>query len=161
MAIVGNGDIASVIPHSEEKLYFASVVRNSQETRESEYAREISLLLKQPKNAHLVYFGSMSIFYSDTRYATHKKTMEHIIKAHFPLYAIVRLGNIDWGRNPNTLINYLKIHPEAELKDEYRYIISKDEFLYWLEMIPDFPVEMNCPGRRMKVKEIWEQYVKQ
>ena len=54
MPIVGHGDIASVLSDREDRIYFASGVSNSQETRESEYAREKTLLLQQEKIRHLV-----------------------------------------------------------------------------------------------------------
>ena len=157
--IIGNGDIASVLPDSE-LLFFASGVSNSQETRESEYQREKDLLLSRGRSPHIVYFSSLAIFYSDTRYTRHKREMEKKIKAEFAHYTIVRLGNIDWGNNPHTLINYLKAHPEAKIKDEYRYVINKEEFLHWINLIPTWSCEMNMPGRMLKVKEIKERYVR-
>jgi hypothetical protein len=88
--------------------------------------------------------------------------MEALIK-EFPHYTIIRLGNIDWGINPHTIINYLKSEYKAgrplEIQDVYRYIVSKDEFLYWIGLIPDWNCEMNIPGRRMKVKDIVKEYV--
>lgn len=155
--IIGNGDIASVIP-DDRKLWFASGVSNSLETDEKEYQRELELLLSQNKTQHIIYFSSLAVFYSDTRYTRHKRDMEAMIKVNFPRYTIIRLGNITWGDNPHTLINYLRAHPEAEIKEEYRYIIDKEEFLHWLSLIPDWSCEMNCPGRMIKVKQIKEEY---
>ena len=45
--IIGHGDIASALSNRKDRLYFASGVSNSSEIRESEYRREINLLLKQ------------------------------------------------------------------------------------------------------------------
>ena len=157
--IIGNGDVASVLKDREDRLYFASGVSNSQETRESEYQREIDLLMKQDKFRHIVYFSSLSIFYTDTRYAQHKSHVEDLIKSNFKHYTIIRLGNILWGKNPNTLINHLKEHPEAEIKDVYRYVVDKEEFLHWINMIPEWNCEMNITGQRLKVKQIVEKYV--
>ena len=56
--IIGNGEIASILDDKKDLLFFASGVSNSQEMRESEYQREIDLLLSQNHNAHIVYFGS-------------------------------------------------------------------------------------------------------
>jgi len=154
--IVGRGDIAKVLKDREDRIYFASGVSNSQETRESEYYREIDLLLSQDKYMRLVYFGSLCIFYSDTRYAQHKRRMEALVKKHFEKYTILRLGNITWGKNPHTLINYLRKHRNAEIKDVYRYVVDLEEFFYWINLIPNWNVEMNIPGKRMKVKEIVE-----
>jgi len=160
--IEGRGDIASAIIDRDDLLFFARGVSNSQETRESEYQREKDTLLKQDKSQHLVYFGSLCIFYSQTRYAQHKLEMEGLVKENFGRYTIVRLGNIDWGENPNTIINYFRARKQAgqplEVRDEYRYIVNKEEFRYWLDIIPEFNCEMNVPGRRMKVREIVEEY---
>ena len=156
--IIGDGDLASVLPESNGFLYFASGVSNSQCTDEKEYDKEIDLLLKQDKHAHIVYFSTLAIYYSDTRYVLHKWQMESLVKEYFPRYTIIRLGNITWGKNPNTLINYLKAHPKAKIKDEYRYICDKDEFLHWINLIPSWPDTMNITGKRLKVKEIKELY---
>ena len=94
--IIGKGDIASVLEDRTDLLYFASGVSNSQEKRESEYQREVDLLLKQDKTKHIVYFGSLCIFYSNTRYAKHKKSMENLVKENFENYALIRLGNINF-----------------------------------------------------------------
>lgn len=159
IVIVGSGDIASVLPDKQGLLFFASGVSNSQETRESEYKREQDLLLEQPRDAHIVYFSSLGVFDRDSRYFQHKRDMELTVKENFPLYTIIRLGNIDWGDNPNTLINYLKAHPKAEIKDEWRYICDKDELLHWIAKIPSWSAEVNIPGRRLKVREVVDEYV--
>jgi len=164
MPIIGMGDIASTLVgvDREDRIYFASGVSNSQETRESEYQREIDLLLAQDKNQHLVYFGSLSIFYSQTPYAFHKRFMEMTIKREFDRYTIIRMGNITWGSNPNTLINFIrskiKNREAVEIKDVYRYIVEKDEFLHWISLIPPWPCELNITGRRMKVIDIVREY---
>ena len=158
--IVGNGDLASTLKDRPGFIWFASGVSNSQEVREAEYGREIDLLMSQPKDKHLVYFSSLSIFYTDGRYQLNKRQMEEIIKSNFKRYTIVRLGNITWGNNPHTFINYLKNHPEAEIRDEYRFVIDKDEFQWWMNLIPNWSCEYNVPGRRLKVKEVYEQYVR-
>ena len=133
--ILGNGDIASVLTDREDRLYFASGVSNSRETRESEYARETKLLLAQSNAINLVYFSSLSVFYGEGRYAQHKKEMERIVKNYFKHYTIVRLGNITWGNNPNTLINYMRNRVNSlvwiDIQDVYRYIVDKNEFLHW------------------------------
>lgn len=152
--VVGDGDIASALPERDGLLFFASGVSNSQCTDEKEYQREVKLLKAQNRTAHIVYFSSLAVFSSTTRYARHKRQMELLVKRNFQHHTIIRLGNIDWGSNPHTLINYLKAHPEAEIKDEYRYVISRDEFLHWVDLIPSWSVEMNCPGRMMKVIDI-------
>lgn len=158
MPIIGDGDIASVLPDMSKLLFFASGVSNSQCEDESEYRREIDLLTQQNRIYHIVYFSSLAVFYSDTRYAQHKRDMEDIVKSNFPRYTIIRLGNILWGDNPHTLINYLKAHPKAKIRDEYRYVCSREEFLHWIFLIPPWNAEMNITGERLKVKEIKEKY---
>lgn len=163
--IVGHGDIASVLKDRDGFIFFASGVSNSSETRESEFQREKELLLSQDKNKRLIYFGSLSAFYSPhTRYAKHKMEMEGIVRDNFKHYTIVRLGNITWGKNPNTLINYFKAArkkgDKIEVWDTYRYLVNKKEFLHWLELIPDWNCEMNITGQRMKVSQIVKKYVK-
>lgn len=159
--IIGNGDIASALTDRPDRLYFASGVSNSQCTDEKEYKRERDLLLDQRRDLRIVYFSSLSIFYSNSRYAQHKLDMEAMVKENFPEWNIVRLGNISWGTNPNTLINYLKDHPKAEIQNVYRYICDLDEFQYWVGMIPGWNCEINVPGKRLKVKEIVDAYTKQ
>lgn len=164
MSIEGNGDVASVLTDRPGMVFFASGVSNSQELRESEYQREKDLLLQQDRSQKLVYFGSLSIFYSDTRYTQHKKEMEELVKENFPDYCIVRIGTITWGDNPHTIINTLKNHvaneEPLEIRDVYRYVIDKDEFLHWIDLIPaNMNCEINIPGKRMKVAEIVKEYV--
>lgn len=156
--IIGSGDIAAVLPYREDLLFFASGVSNSGEVDEQEYLREVRLLSEQPQDAHIVYFSSLAVFTSDTRYILHKRSMEALVK-QFDHHTIVRIGNIDWGQNPHTLINYLRAHPEAEIRKEWRYIVDKDEFLYWINLIPVWNCELSIPGRRLKVQEIYEEYV--
>jgi hypothetical protein len=157
--IVGHGDIASILTDREDRLYFASGVSNSQETDEEEYQREKRLLMMQDKWRHIVYFSSLSIFYTNTRYARHKREMEKLVKKSFRHHTIIRIGNITWGKNPHTIINYLRAHKDAEIKDVYRYIVKKDEFLHWIDLIPDWSCEMNIPGKMMKVVDIVKEYV--
>lgn len=161
--ILGHGDLASVLKDREDRLYFASGVSNSQETRRSEYEREKKLLLKQDRHRHIVYFSSLAIFYTDTLYSQHKRRMESLLKKHFKHWTIIRLGNITWGTNPHTIINYLRARRKAgqplEIRDTYRYIIDKDEFLHWIDLIPDWNVEMNLSGRIMKISDIVREFI--
>lgn len=147
-------------------MFFASGVSNSKETRTSEFSMEKDLLFSKydeclDKDLRLVYFGSMSIFYNDSPYTEHKKKMERYVKM-FPKYTILRIGNIAWGTNPHTIINFFKNQKargeKVEIQDTFRYVVDKDEFLYWIDMIPDFNCEMNIPGKRMTIKQIYEQY---
>lgn len=157
--IVGNGDIAKTLIDKPDVTYFASGVSNSQETDWFKYQREANLLLSQNKYTRLVYFSSLSMYYVDSHYTRHKKRMEELIKRTFPSYTIIRIGNITWGNNPNTLINNIKYslkeNKPFNARDEFRYVVDKDEFLYWVNMIPDFNTEINIVGRRLKVCEIY------
>lgn len=160
--VVGRGDIGSILPDRRGWTFFASGVSNSQEDREHEYKREFDLLMSQNKLRHLVYFSSMAIFYSDTRYTHHKRQMEEVVKSNFPHHTIVRLGNISWGDNPHTIINYfrekLRKGESVEIRDEYRYIVDKKEFLHHMKQLPDWNCEYNITGKLMKVEEIVEEY---
>jgi len=170
--IIGKGDIASILKDRDDWLFFASGVSNSQEIKESEYTREKELLnqvflqtvplLTQSKDRKIVYFSSLAAFYVDSRYYRHKREMEELVKT-FPSYAIVRIGNILWGKNPHTLINSMKERVKngepLEIRDEYRYVVDKEEFLYWVGVIPEWNVELSIPGRRMKIREIVKEYV--
>ena len=156
--IVGNGDIASVLKDKEGVVYFASGVSNSSEKRKSEFKREIKLLMEQDDTKHLVYFSSLCVFYSDTPYAEHKKKMEFFVKTYFSRHTIMRIGNITWGNNPNTLLNCLrrkiKNNEKFDIFDVHRYLISQDEFLNWINLIPEWNCEINCHGRTVKVADI-------
>ena len=160
--IIGNGDIAVAIPNRADLVFFASGVSNSQETRESEYQREKDLLMKQDRKNHIVYFSSLGVFSKNTRYFQHKREMEELVKT-YNYHTIIRLGNITWGTNPHTLINALKNKikngEDFVVLDEYRYLVDKDEFQYWMNLIPRWSCEMSITGKRMKVKEVVEKYV--
>lgn len=152
---IGNGDIASVLPDRPDVLFFASGVSNSSCTDEKEYDRETILICHQDTDTHCVYFSSLCVYESETRYAQHKIAMEGYVKRLFKSYTIIRIGNIDWGKNPHTLINYLKAHPEAEVKEVWRHIVSKEEFLYWIGKIRvGEREEMNVPGLRVWVPNL-------
>ncbi len=162
--IIGNGTIASVLPDREDLLFFASGVSNSAETNESEYDREVNLLLDQDKNAHIVYFSTLSLFYNSTRYTQHKKYMEELIKKRFKRYTIMRLGSPTWGDNPNHLVSFfrhkIKNKEKFQIWDTERYVLEKEEFLHWVNKIPSWNCEMNVSGVRMKVKDIVKKYGK-
>jgi nucleoside-diphosphate-sugar epimerase len=166
--IIGRGDIASAIADvpsldRPDRIYFASGVSNSQETRNEEYEREAQLLVQQDPTKHLVYFSSLSVFYANTRYALHKRTMEGLIRTHFLRHTIMRLGVIDWGNNPHTIINYMRNeHADGRplrIENTYRYVVTIGEFHHWLGLIPEWPCEMNVTGTRMTVSDIVRHYV--
>lgn len=137
MPIIGHGDISIALKDLDrpDVTFFASGVSNSKETHPNAYQRELKLLMQQPKDVHLVYFSSLCIYYLNTEYARHKKIMEWNIQNHWNSYTIVRIGNIEWGKNPNTLINFLKANPYIEPQPVWRYILSYKEFQHWMKMI--------------------------
>jgi hypothetical protein len=162
--IIGSGDIAQQLWRADKPFvtFFASGVSNSQQQDENEFKREVSLLLKQPKDQHLVYFSSLCIYYSQTRYAQHKANIERLIKETFQTYTIVRLGNITWGRNENTIINYFKsqhhIGKEPRIENGHRFLITEWEFCYWMQHLPiGIKNEMNIPGEMVSINEIWRR----
>lgn len=166
--IIGHGDIATALRDidRDDRIYFVSGVSNSRETRESEFRRERNMfadVVYDDRGTHVVYVSSLAVFYSNTPYAEHKKTMEWLVKKRAQRHTIIRVGNITWGSNPNTLINYLRGQKERgerlDIQDAQRYVIDKDEFLYWVGMIPDWNCEMNITGKRMTVAEIVSEYV--
>jgi hypothetical protein len=155
--IVGSGAIAGVLHDRDDRLYFASGVADSKEVRDSEFNREADLLRSQQRYRHIVYFSSLCVFTSDTMYARHKRNMESLIK-DFPCYTIMRLGNADWATNRCQLIPFIKekiLNRESfPVFDEYRHVLTEDEFLYWVDRIPVWNCEMNITGTRMKVAEL-------
>lgn len=157
--IIGKGNIASVLHDRDDLIYFASGVSNSAETSESEFEREIGLLLIQDFQKHLVYFSSLSVYRDGSLYNKHKLNMERIVKQYFKTYTIVRIEVIAWGKNPTTIHNVFRRKLQAKepitIQDTFRYIVTKEEFLYWIGFIkPGISGEMNIPGTRYEVIEI-------
>lgn len=157
--IYGSGDIASILTHKYGYNFFACGVSNRKPITDAECQRELNAILNTSKQGMFVYISTLSIYYADTPYTRHKLEMEQLIKDNKRDYAIVRVGNITWGNNPNTLINYLrnKIAKGEEYKvlDEYRYLIDEEDFLHWVDLIPTKGKhEMNITGKRLKVSEI-------
>lgn len=156
--VIGHGDIASVLIDREDITFFASGVSDSKCSDPTKFKREENLLKEQPRHVHLVYFSTLSIYYNHSPYVAHKKRMEQLVKDLFQSYTIVRIGNISWGENPNTLINYLKAHPEAEVQKTYRHVVDKEEFQYWMGMIlVKQRNEMNVSGKMWWVPEMAER----
>jgi len=154
--IVGKGDLAKVLKSIDrcDVNFFASGVSNSGEVSQDEFDREKDLLLEQKINVHLVYFSSLGVFFDNSPYLEHKRNMEYIVR-QFRSYTIVRIGNITWGDNKHTLINYLKAHPEAKRKPVWRHLIDKEDFLYWVSLVPvGEKHEFNITGRRIWVPDL-------
>ena len=159
--IIGKGDIASILNDREGAIFFASGVSKSTETNESEFWREIELLDKQDKNKCIFYFSSIAIddITKNSDYLAHKRKMELFIKSNFENYNIIRIGNITWGNNPNTFINYIKNKIKkgepVEIKDEYKYMIDKEQLLLLTDNLPLIGQNtISVFGRMAKVKEL-------
>ena len=159
--IVGRGDIASVLNDRDGAIFFASGVSNSNETRESEFMREIELLDKQDKTKCIFYFSSITVddMSKNSQYLQHKRNMELLVKSNFENYNIIRIGNITWGSNPNTFINYIKNKKSkgesVEIKDEYKYVIDKEQLVLLTDNLPLTGQNTICVfGRMAKVAEL-------
>jgi hypothetical protein len=159
--IVGRGDIASVLNDRDGAIFFVSGVSNSNETRESEFMREIELLDKQDKTKCLFYLSSITVddMSKNSQYLQHKRRMEILIKSNFENYNIIRIGNITWGSNPNTFINYIKNKKNkgepVEIKDEYKYVIDKEQLVLLTDNLPLTGQNTICVfGRMAKVAEL-------
>lgn len=166
--VIGDGDIAKTVINynldRDDVIFFASGVSNSKETKDENFRREVNKLHRLPADSHVIYFSSLCVYYSDSIYADHKRAMEHRIKAEFKSNTIIRLGNITWGNNPNTIINYFKAEHTAgrtpELHNTFRFIITKPEFIYWMNSIRTGVNDiMNIPGEMVTIKEIWRRVV--
>ena len=159
--IIGKGDIASVLNDRDGAIFFASGVSNSNETRDSEFMREIELLDKQDRSKCIFYFSSIAIddMSKNSQYLQHKRKMELLIKSNFENHNIIRIGNITWGSNPNTFINYIKNKKSkgesVEIKDEYKYIIDKEQLVLLTDNLPLTGQNTICVfGRMAKVAEL-------
>ena len=157
--IIGHGDIASVIKDRDGALFFASGVSNSACNDGDLFRLERNMLLQQPKNLCLFYFSTISLYYKSTPYTLHKGKMELLIKSNWNNYNIIRLGNITWGTNPNTFLNYLRGRRDRgepyDIADEYRYVIDKEQFNLLTTNLPLIGQnEINVFGRMAKVKDL-------
>ena len=160
--IIGNGDMAAGVTDFHDTLIFVSGVSDSSETSVIKFEREYSLIreaIEKYSDMHLVYISSLSIYESNTPYTKHKINVENIVKIFCEDYSILRIGNITWGNNPKTIINFLKNKIKREdpymVQDVYRNIIGKDELNYWIKTAVNQQItELNVTGERIKVEEI-------
>lgn len=157
--IVGTGDLAKVINDREGALFFCSGVSNSRETEYASFKRERELLMTQDKSLCIFYFGSISMYTVSSPYTRHKAKMELLIKSNWNHYNIIRLGNITWGTNHNTFINYLKAKKkngeEYEIRDEYKYVIDKNQLRLLTDNLPlKGQNEINVFGKMALVKDL-------
>jgi nucleoside-diphosphate-sugar epimerase len=107
--VIGNGLISnSFIEYSSNKDYliFASGVSDSNEIRNSEFKREFDLISENiNKDGKFIYFSTING--GDSKYFTHKKSMENFIISNSKNYLIFRLPNVvGYGGNINNIFNY-------------------------------------------------------
>ena len=160
--IIGRGNIAKVLKDREDLVFFASGVSDSSCISNEDYMREISMINNVDPSSHVVYFSNLGIYYKDDRYTRHKKYMEDLVKSRFKYYTIVRIEVCKWVDNPTTILNVfkekLKSGEKIEIQNTHRYVLSLDEFLYWISLIPSKQNnEMNILGRRMHISEIVDE----
>ena len=157
--IIGNGSIASVLEDRDDVVFLAAGVSNSACVDEKEYEREFNLLKTVPVDKHIVYFSNLGIYYKNDRYTKHKQDVEEYIRNNYKSYTIVRIEVCEWVKTPNTILNFFKRQLnegiEPVIQDTTRYVLSLDEFLYWVRLIKSgIKNEMNIFGRKMTVADI-------
>ena len=138
--IIGTGDIASVLNDREGAIFFASGVSNSQCIDEMQFQREIDLLADYIGDQRCVFYFSTLNQHRTEPYFIHKYAVEVMIHNWFENYNIIRIGNIDWGKNPNTFINAIKAKQAkgepVEIRDDWKYMISKEQLLLLTDNLP-------------------------
>jgi hypothetical protein len=160
--IIGKGSVASVLEDRDDLVFFASGVSNSSCTDEKEYEREFNLLKTVPTDKHVVYFSNLGIYYKQDRYTQHKRDVEEYIRNNYTSYTIVRIEVCEWVKTPNTILNVFKRQLaegiEPKIQDTTRYVLSLDEFLYWIKMIQSgVRNEMNILGRKLTIAQIVDE----
>ena len=160
--IIGKGSIAKVLKDRNDLLFFASGVSNSSCIDEKEYDREFNLLKTIPIDQHIVYFSNLGIYYKKDRYTQHKINIEEYIRNNFKSYTIVRIEVCEWVTTSNTILNVFKKQLsqgiEPIIQDTTRYILSLNEFLYWIDLIQSgVKNEMNILGRKLTISQIVEE----
>jgi UDP-2-acetamido-2,6-beta-L-arabino-hexul-4-ose reductase len=157
--IIGNGDIAKVLNNRDGALFFASGVSDSSCKDMKQFNREADLLLSFRSDLCCFYFSSIGVFTNESIYYRHKKAMEYLVSEHFDNYNIIRIGNIDWGNNPKTFLNFLKNKKKAgesfKVLDEMKYMISQKELLLLTDNLPlTGQNEINAFGKMALVKDL-------
>jgi len=164
--IIGNGDIAQALNDRDGAIFFASGVSDSSCTDSDQFNRERDLLMSalwdsMDHRKCLFYFSSIAIFetHRESIYLEHKKEMEQLIRDSYSNYNIIRIGNIDWGSNPNTFLNYLrnkkKNGESINVFNEMKYMISQKELLLITDNIPlNGRNEINVFGKMAMVADL-------
>ena len=106
-----------------------------------------------------MYFSNLGVYYKQDRYTQHKIDIEEYIRTHYKNYTIARIEVCEWVSNPTTILNVfksqLKQGIEPKILDTTRYVLSLEEFLYWVNLIkPGTKNEMNILGRKLSIKQI-------
>lgn len=134
--IIGKGSLSKLIIDREGAIFFCSGV-SKQSFDTEDQVREANLMRSfQWDERCFFYFSSIGTFFSNSHYYNHKKRMEQYVQVMFSNYWIIRIGNIWECTNPNTFINYLKANPDAEVRDEYRYMIHSGQLNTVLQSVP-------------------------
>lgn len=160
--IIGKGSVASVLEDRDDLVFFASGVSNSSCTDEKEYEREFNLLKTVPTDKHVVYFSNLGIYYKQDRYTQHKRDIEEYIRNNYKTYTIVRIEVCEWVKTPNTILNVFKRQLaegiEPTIQNTTRYVLSLEEFKYWISLIQSgVRNEMNILGRKLTIAQIVEE----
>lgn len=160
--IIGNGSVAQALIDREDLTFFASGVSNSSCVDEKEFEKELNLIKTIHPDVHIVYFSNLGVYYKDDRYTQHKRDMEEYIRNTYKTYTIVRIEVCEWVKTPNTILNFfksqLKKGIEPQIQDTTRYVLSLEEFQYWINMIKSgIRNEMNILGRKLTIKQILEE----
>jgi hypothetical protein len=160
--IIGKGSIAKVLNDRDDLVFFASGVSNSSCVDEREYEREFNLLKTVSADKHIVYFSNLGIYYKQDRYTQHKRDVEEYIRNNYKSYTIVRIEVCEWATTPNTILNFFKKQLsqgiEPTIQNTTRYVLSVDEFKYWVGMIQSgIRNEMNILGRKLTISQIVEE----
>jgi hypothetical protein len=163
--IIGNGNIAKTLIDNDDLIFFASGVSDSSCVDFNEFNREYKLLMEIDKSKHVVYFSNLGIYYKNDPYTTHKINMENTIRNNFEYYTIVRIEVCEWVKNHTTILNVFKqklLNTEKiEIQDTFRYVLNKEDFLYWINLIKPYTKnEMNILGKKMKISEIVNEIIK-
>jgi hypothetical protein len=140
--IIGNGSLAKLINDREGFTFFASGVGDSRSAvLYAEFLREHDTLLEFAGDDEcLVYFSTISKFHKMSPYIRHKLKME----------TLVRLWECT---NPHTFINAYKAK-SYEHKDEYRYMISKEQLNFITDNLPQTGKhEISIFGEMLKISE--------
>ena len=161
--IVGHGDIASVLNDRHGVIFFASGVSNSAETSPAEFNKEHNLLENVWHNVDpdmcLFYFSTITKYEKDSPYLRHKSEMEMHIRNLWKYYCILRIGNITWGKNPNTFLNKMRLMKfrgeQLNIRDEYKYMITQKDLGVLTDCLPTYGQFEICAFSYMsKVKDL-------